>query len=66
MDTTWLTASKLAAALKLSVVSIRRAYWKGDFPVIRIGLMVRYELDEVRQAVQRKGHRRVMTLDPSE
>jgi excisionase family DNA binding protein len=57
MDMPWLTASELAAALKLSVVSFRRAYWKGHLPVIRIGRMVRFDLDQVRQAIERNGHR---------
>ena len=56
MDTTWLTASELAAVLKVSVVSVRRAYWNGYLPVIRLGRMVRFDLDQVRQVIQRNGH----------
>ena len=55
MKVTWLTVSEIAAALKLSVVSIRRAYSKGDIPVVRIGRMVRFDLDHVRMVMQRKG-----------
>jgi hypothetical protein len=33
--------------LKLSVVSGRRAHWKGYLPVIRIGRMIRFDLDQV-------------------
>jgi excisionase family DNA binding protein len=51
MDTSWLTASELAAVLKVSVVSVRRAYWKGLLPVIRIGRIVRFDLDQVRAAI---------------
>jgi len=56
MKATWLTVSELAAALKLSVVSVRRAYWKGHIPVVRIGRMVRFDLEQVRQAIQQNGH----------
>ncbi len=63
MDTTWLTASELAAVLKVSVVSIRRAYWKGLLPVIRFGRMVRFDLDQVRQVIQRNGHHVPHTLN---
>ncbi|UVT22057.1 MAG: helix-turn-helix domain-containing protein [Nitrospira sp.] len=66
MDTTWLTASELAAVLKVSVVSVRRAYWKGHLPVIRFGRMVRFDLDQVRQAIQRNGHHVLHTLDTAE
>jgi len=55
MKVTWMTVSEIAAALKLSVVSIRRAYSKGDIPVVRIGRMVRFDLDHVRVVMQRKG-----------
>ena len=63
METTWLTASELAAVLKVSVVSIRRAYWKGLLPVIRFGRMVRFDLDQVSQAIQRNGHHVLHTLN---
>jgi len=66
MDTTWLTASELAAVLKVSVVSVRRAYWKGLLPVIRFGRMVRFDLDHVRQAIQRHGHHMLHTLNTPE
>lgn len=56
MKSTWLTVPELAAVLKVSVVSIRRAYWKGLLPVIRFGRMVRFDLDHVRQAIERNGH----------
>ena len=63
MDTTWLTVSELAAALKVSVVSVRRAYWKGLLPVIRFGRMVRFDLDQVRAAIQRNGYGQRETVD---
>jgi excisionase family DNA binding protein len=57
-----LTVSELAAVLKLSVVSVRRTYWKGHLPVIRIGRMVRFDLDQVRAAIQRNGHGQMVTV----
>jgi excisionase family DNA binding protein len=63
MDTNWLTASELAAVLKVSVVSVRRAYWNGLLPVIRFGRMVRFDLDQVRAAIQRNGHGPLGTFD---
>jgi excisionase family DNA binding protein len=66
MKSTWLTVPELAAVLKLSVVSVRRAYWKGHLPVIRIGRMVRFDLDQVRAAIQRNGHRMLQTIDTPE
>lgn len=63
MKSNWLTVSELAAVLKLSVVSVRRAYWKGYLPVIRIGRIVRFDLDQVRAAIQRNGHHEGQTVD---
>ncbi|MDH4078373.1 MAG: helix-turn-helix domain-containing protein [Nitrospira sp.] len=63
MKARWLTVPELAAVLQLSVVSVRRAYWKGHLPVIRIGRMVRFDLDQVRQAIQRNGHGLLQTID---
>ena len=66
MKSTWLTVPELAAVLKVSVVSIRRAYWKGLLPVIRFGRMVRFDLDQVRTAIQRNGHGQMVTIDNQE
>jgi excisionase family DNA binding protein len=66
MKATWLTVPELAAVLKLSVVSVRRAYWKGHLPVIRIGRLVRFDLDQVRAAIQRNGHGQQETVDTAE
>ncbi|GKS63294.1 hypothetical protein YTPLAS72_05980 [Nitrospira sp.] len=63
MKARWLTVPELAAVLQLSVVSVRRAYWKGHLPVIRIGRMVRFDLDQVRQAIQKNGHGPLGTVD---
>lgn len=66
METTWLTASELAAVLKVSVVSVRRAYWKGLLPVIHFGRIVRFDLDQVRQAIQRNGKHEGQAIDSQE
>jgi excisionase family DNA binding protein len=66
MKASWLTVPELAAVLKLSVVTVRRAYWKGHLPVIRIGRMVRFDLDQVRAAIQRNGHMQPQTVGTAE
>ena len=56
MKTSWLTIDQLAAALQVSVKSIRRAYRKGEIPVERICRFVRFDLERVKQAMQANGH----------
>jgi excisionase family DNA binding protein len=55
MKTSWLTADELAAVLKVSVKSIRRAYRKGEIPVERICRFVRFDLERVKSAMQGNG-----------
>ena len=55
MKKTWLTVDELAAVLKVSVKSIRRAYRKGQIPVERICRFVRFDLDRVKAAMQGNG-----------
>ena len=55
MKTSWLTADELAAVLKVSVKSIRRAYSKGEIPVERICRFVRFDLERVKAAMQGNG-----------
>ena len=55
MKTSWLTIDQLAAALQVSVKSIRRAYRKGDIPVERICRFVRFDLERVKAAMQGNG-----------
>ena len=62
MKASRLTDPALAAVLKLSVVSVR-AHWKGHLPVIRIGRMIRFDLDKVRASIQRNGHGSLGTVD---
>ena len=56
MEQTWLTVDELAAVLKVSPKSIRRAYRKGEIPVDRFCRFVRFDLDRVKEALQAKGH----------
>jgi len=51
----WITADELAAKLKVSVKSIRRAYRKGEIPVDRFCRFVRFDLERVKEALQAKG-----------
>ena len=59
MKASWVTVEQLAAALQMSVVTIRRAYRNGEIPVERIRRMVRFDLHQVKQAMQRNGQDRV-------
>ena len=56
MKNTWLTVDELAAVLKVSVKSIRRAYRKGQIPVERICRFVRFDLERVKAAMRMNGH----------
>ena len=56
MEHTWLTVDELAAALKVSPKSIRRAYRKGEIPVDRFCRFVRFDLERVKEALKAKGH----------
>ena len=55
MKKTWLTIDELALELQVSVKSIRRAYRKGQIPVERLCLFVRFDLERVKQAMQGNG-----------
>ena len=56
MEQIWLTVDELAAVLKVSPKSIRRAYRKGEIPVDRFCRFVRFDLERVKAALQTKGH----------
>ncbi len=56
MEQTWLTVDELAAVLKVSPKSIRRAYRKGEIPVDRFCRFVRFDLERVKEALQAKGN----------
>ncbi|MDR4481590.1 MAG: helix-turn-helix domain-containing protein, partial [Nitrospira sp.] len=55
MEQTWLTVDELAAVLKVSPKSIRRAYRKGEIPVDRFCRFVRFDLERVKEALKAKG-----------
>ena len=52
----WVTVDELAAFLKVSPKSIRRAYRKGEIPVDRFCRFVRFDLERVKEALKAKGH----------
>ncbi|MCS6316669.1 MAG: helix-turn-helix domain-containing protein [Nitrospira sp.] len=56
MEQVWLTVDELAAVLKVSPKSIRRAYRKGEIPVDRFCRFVRFDLERVKEALKAKGH----------
>ncbi len=56
MEQICLTVDELAAVLKVSPKSIRRAYRKGEIPVDRFCRFVRFDLERVKAALQTKGH----------
>jgi len=56
MEQIWLTVDELAAVLKVSPKSIRRAYRKGEIPVDRFCRFVRFDLERVKEALKAKGH----------
>ena len=62
MEQTWLTVDELAAVLKVSPKSIRRAYRKGEIPVDRFCRFVRFDLERVKEALQAKGQRSSLRL----
>ncbi|HNN44298.1 MAG TPA: helix-turn-helix domain-containing protein [Nitrospira sp.] len=57
MEQAWLTVDELAAVLKVSPKSIRRAYRKGEIPVDRFCRFVRFDLERVKEALKAKGDR---------
>jgi excisionase family DNA binding protein len=62
----WITADELAAVLKVSVKSIRRAYRKGEIPVDRFCRFVRFDLERVKEACRPNGHGRRLCLSQEE
>jgi hypothetical protein len=62
MEQTWLTVDGLAAALKVSPKSIRRAYRKGEIPVDRFCRFVRFDLERVKEALKARGHDLTFTM----
>ena len=62
----WITADELAAKLKVSVKSIRRAYRKGEIPVDRFCRFVRFDLEQVKEALKTKGRELTFVLSKKE
>ncbi|MDR4470704.1 MAG: helix-turn-helix domain-containing protein [Nitrospira sp.] len=77
----WLTIHELAKALKVSIKTVRRAYLRGEIPVERIFRFVRFDLEQVkeamrrnaqadldlvRQSIQRNGHHEGQIVDSQE
>ena len=60
-----LTVKELAAELRMSVKSIQRAYSSGEIPVQWLRRMARFDLAEVRRAMERNGQGRVQRLNRS-
>lgn len=58
-----LTVKELAAELRMSPKSIQRAYRKEKIPVQWLGRMARFDLAEVRRAMERNGRSRTRRLN---
>ena len=58
-----LTVKELAAELRMSIKTIQRAYRKGDIPVQWLCRMARFDLSQVRRAMERNGKGRVVRLN---
>ena len=57
MKDAWLTIHELAAALKVSVKTVRRAYLTGEIPSERIFRFVRFDVDQVKEAMRKKAQK---------
>ena len=55
MNTAWLTTRELASLLNVSIKTIRRAYRNGEIPIVRFRRMIRFDLEQIRQAVNKDG-----------
>lgn len=55
MHAPWLTIHELALALKVSVKTVRRAYLRGEIPVQRIFRFIRFDVEQVEEAMRRNG-----------
>ena len=58
-----LTVKELAAAFRMSMKSIQRAYRNEEIPVQWLGRMARFDLTKVPRAMERNGQTRVRRLN---
>lgn len=56
MKDIWVTVDELALALNLSAKTLRRAYRNDEIPMVRIGRLVRFDIEDVKQAMQGNKH----------
>ena len=56
MTTAWLTVKELARFFNVSEKSIRRAYRKGEIPFERFCRCVRFDLEQVKEALKQTRH----------
>jgi|KBSSwiStaDraftv2_1062776.scaffolds.fasta_scaffold905981_2 excisionase family DNA binding protein len=54
----YLTAQELAAWLKIKLPTVRRWQSEEDLPCLRVGRLVRYEADRVREWLERRAEER--------
>ena len=54
MDHTVITARELAAWLKVKLPTVRRWQSQEDLPCLRVGRLVRYEADRVREWLEHR------------
>ena len=56
MKNIWVTVDELASALNLSAKTLRRAYRNDEIPMVRIGRLVRFDIEDVKHAMQGNRH----------
>jgi excisionase family DNA binding protein len=54
MKRIWMSVKELAQEFGLSIDSVYRAYRNGDIPGHQMARMIRFNLDEVRQATRKR------------
>ena len=54
MKRIWLSVKELAEALGIGVDCVYRAYRRGEIPATQISRVIRFDLEKVRQAMERR------------